>query len=67
MCVQPSVLKPTPIIYLVLEKNDLFIYLIEQNVYIFIYSSSIFIYPFLVSVNSSLQINITILVSELNI
>ena len=25
-------LKPTPIIYLVLERNDLFIYLIEQNV-----------------------------------
>ena len=41
----PVFLKPTPIIYLVFEKNDLFIYLIEQNVYIFIYCSSIFIYP----------------------
>ena len=40
-----SFLKPTPIIYLVFEKNDLFIYLIEQNVNIFIYCSSIFIYP----------------------
>ena len=40
-----SFLKPTPIIYLVFGKNDLFIYLIEQNVYIFIYCSSIFIYP----------------------
>ena len=29
------ILKPTPIIYLVYEKNDLFIYLIDQNVYIF--------------------------------
>ena len=25
-------LKPTPIMYLVLKRNDLFIYLIEQNV-----------------------------------
>ena len=32
----PVFLKPTPIKYLVFEKNDLFIYLIEQNVYIFI-------------------------------
>ena len=38
-------MKPTPIIYLVFEKNDLFIYLIEQNVNIFIYCSFIFIYP----------------------
>ena len=33
--------KHTPIIYLVFEKNDLFINLIEQNVYIFIYCSLI--------------------------
>ena len=38
-------LKPTPIIYLVFEKNDLFIYLIEQNVYIFKYCCLKFIYP----------------------
>ena len=38
-------MKPTPIIYLVFKKNDLFIYLIEQNVYIFTYCSLIFIYP----------------------
>ena len=59
-----------PIIYLVFEKNDLFIYLIEQNVYIhvFIYFSLIFIYPLsLICLKHSLQINITILVSELNI
>ena len=35
MGVRPRFLKPTPIIYLVLEKkNDLFIYLNEQNVYL---------------------------------
>ena len=28
------------------SKNDIFIYLIEQNVYIFIYCSLIFTYPF---------------------
>ena len=27
------------------SKNDLFVYLIEQNVYIFVYCSLIFIYP----------------------
>ena len=43
--VRASVLKPTPNIYLVFEKKDLFIYLIEQKVYIFIYCSLIFIYP----------------------
>ena len=43
--VRPSFLKPTPIIYLVFEKNDLFIYLIEQIFYIFTYSSLVFIYP----------------------
>ena len=43
--VRTSFLKPTPIIYLIFEKNDLFIYLIEQNVYIFIYCVLIFIYP----------------------
>ena len=30
--VQPSILKPTPIIYLAFEKYDLFIYLIVLNV-----------------------------------
>ena len=40
----PVFLKPTPILYLVFEKNDLFIYLIQQTVYIFIYSSLIFIH-----------------------
>ena len=45
-----------------LRKNDLFIYLIEQNVHIFVYCFFIFIYPF-----CCLQINVTILVSELNI
>ena len=30
--VRPSILKPTPIIYLVFEKYDLFIYLIVHNV-----------------------------------
>ena len=48
--VRPSFFKPTPIIYLVFEKNDLFIYLIEQNVNIIIYCSLIFI-PSLLSVN----------------
>ena len=43
-----SFFKPTPIIYLVFEKNDIFIFLIEQNVYIFIYCSLIFI-PYLLS------------------
>ena len=38
---EPVFFKPTPIIYLVFEKNDLFINLIEQNVYIFIYT----VYP----------------------
>ena len=42
MGVRTSFFKPTPIIYLVFEKNDLFIYLIKQNVYIFIYCSLIF-------------------------
>ena len=37
--VRASFFKPTPIIYLVFEKYDIFIYLIEQNVYIFIYCS----------------------------
>ena len=39
-----KILKPTPIIYVILERNDLFIYLIEQNVYLFIYCPLIFIY-----------------------
>ena len=43
------------------EKNDLFIYLIEQKVYIFIYCSLFAV------CKHNLQINITILVSELNI
>ena len=37
--------KHTPIIFMVFKKNDLFIYLIEQNVYLFIFCSLIFIYP----------------------
>ena len=37
MGVQTSFLKPTPIIYLVFEKNDLLLYLIEKNVYMFTY------------------------------
>ena len=40
-----GVLKPTPIIYLVFEKNDLFIYLIEQfflHIHILFFD---FIYP----------------------
>ena len=49
-----------------LRKNYLFIYLIEQNVYIFIYCSLIFHSLFAVC-KHSLQIKITILVSELNI
>ena len=36
-----SFLKRIPIIYLVFEKNDLFLYLIEQNVYIFIFIPSL--------------------------
>ena len=40
--VQPSCSKPTPIIYLVFEKQYLFIYLTEPNVYKFIYCSLIF-------------------------
>ena len=39
---RPVFFNPTPIIYLVFEKNDLFIYFIEQNVYIFRYCSLIF-------------------------
>ena len=58
--------KPTPIIYQVFEKNDLFVYLTEQNVYIFIYCSLI-LYTILAVCKQSLHINITILVSELNI
>ena len=51
MDVRTSFLKPTQIIYLVFENNDLFIYLIEQKVFIFIYCFLIFI-PFLLSVNN---------------
>ena len=58
--------KPTPIIYLVFEKYYLFIYLIEQNVYIFIYCSLILYTLFAVCIQS-LQQDIIILVSELNI
>ena len=67
----PVFFKPTQIIYLVFEKHDLFIYLIEQNVYIFIYCSFTFIYIYICTLfavcKQSLQINITILASELNI
>ena len=66
MGVQVSILKPTPIIYLVFEKNDLYIYLMEQNVYIFIYCSLI-LYTLFAVCKRSLQMNITNLVSELNI
>ena len=59
-------LKPTLIIYLGFEKNELFIYLMEQNVYIFIYCSLI-LYTFFAVCKQSLQIIITTLVSELNI
>ena len=65
MGVPVSSLKPTPIIYLVFEKNGPLIYLIEQNVYIFIYFSLILNTLFAVC-KQSLQINITILVSMLN-
>ena len=64
--VRAILLKPTPIIYLVFEKNDQFIYLIEQNVYLFIQCSMI-LYTHFALCKQSLQINITILVSELNI
>ena len=54
-------------IYLVFEKNDLFIYLIGQNIYIFILFFDFYI-PSLLSVNKVYrEINITILVSEQNI
>ena len=49
------------------KKNDVFIYLIEQNAYIFIYCSLIFMYTLFAVCKQSLQINITIFVSELNI
>ena len=39
---QATILKPTSIIYLVLERNVLFIYLIEQKVYLFIQCPFIF-------------------------
>ena len=42
---EPVFFKPTPIISLVFEKNDLFINLIKQNVYTFKYCSLIFKYP----------------------
>ena len=48
------------------KKNDLIIYLIDQNVYIFIYCS-LLLYTLFAVCKQSLQINITILVSELNI
>ena len=47
-----------------LRKNDLFIYLIEQNVYIFIY---MYCYTLFAVCKQSLQINIKILISELSI
>ena len=64
--VRASFLKPTTIIYIqgLRKKNDLFIYLIEQNVYIFIY---MYCYTLFAVCKQSLQINITILVSELSI
>ena len=36
MVERARILKPIPILYLVLERKDLFAYLIEQNKYIFI-------------------------------
>ena len=48
---EPVFFKPIPILYLVFEKNDVFIYLIEQNVNIFIHCSLISI-PYLLSVNT---------------
>ena len=48
------------------SKKDLFIYLIEQNVYIFMYCLLI-LYTLFAVCKQSLQIIITILVSELNI
>ena len=42
---QPVFLKPSPIIYKVFEKNDLFIYLTDQNVCIVMGCSLIFLYP----------------------
>ena len=50
--VRARFLKPTQMIYLVFEKNDLFIYLIEQSVYILIYLLFFdFNIPSLLSVN----------------
>ena len=61
---EPIFFKPTPIIYLVFaKKEDLFIYLIEQNVYIFIYCSFILYTLFAVSK----KVKLYLLVSELNI
>ena len=57
MGLQARILKLTPIICLVLERNDLFIYLFEQNVYLFIYCPLIFIY----TLCCRLQINIAVL------
>ena len=41
--VWPKFLKPTPVIYLVIEKIDPFIYLTDQNIDPFIYYPLIFI------------------------
>ena len=60
--VQASFLKPTPIIYMVFEKNDIFIYLIELNC-LHIHK----LFTFFAVCKQSLRINITILVSDLNI
>ena len=66
--VRTSFLKPTSIIYLVFEKNDLFIYLIEQNVtHLHIHILFFDFYTLFAIFKQSSQINITILVSELNI
>ena len=62
MGVRANILKSNPIIYLVFEKNDLYIYLIEQNVYIFLYYCLILL-PYLLSVSKVFTNNITILVS----
>ena len=43
----PKFLKPTPIIYLVIEKIDPFIYLIDQNIDPFIYCPLIFYNQFI--------------------
>ena len=61
--VRASFFKPTPIIYLVFEKNDLFIYLIEQNIYFFMCYS----YTLFAVCKQRLQIYITVSVSELTI